>query len=93
MNWLPRQAVSHLDTKGRERILIVRLGREEAKGWLDEGVETLLRGEVCRIPWNACPVERRRIDGIVPWLTLHQSQSRANIVLDLAELIGLTAPR
>ena len=42
MNWLPRQAVSHLDTKGRERILIVRLGREEAKGWLNEGVETLL---------------------------------------------------
>ena len=93
MNWLPRQTVGHLDAKGRERILIVRLGREEAKRWIDEGVETLLRGEVCSIPWNACPIERRRIDGIVTWLTLHQSQSGANIVLDLAELIRLTAPR
>ena len=93
MNWLPRQAISHLDTKRRERILIVRLGREEAKRWLDEGIETLLRGKICSIPWNACPIERRRIDGIVPWLALHQGQSGANIVLDLAELIGLTAPR
>ena len=75
MNWFSRQTVGHLDAKGRERILIVRLGREEAKRWLDEGVETLLRGEVCRIPWNACPVERCRIDGIVPGRTLHQGQS------------------
>ena len=75
MNWFSRQTVGHLDAKGRERILIVRLSREEAERRLDEGIETLLRGEVCSIPGNACPIERRRIDGIVPGRTLHQSQS------------------
>ena len=75
MNWFSRQSVGHLDAKGGERILVVRLSREEAERRLDEGIETLLRGEVCSIPGNACPIERRRIDGIVPGRTLHQSQS------------------
>ena len=36
---LTRKSVSHLDTKGRERILIVRLCRKETEGRLDESIE------------------------------------------------------
>ena len=39
MNRFSRKAVCHFDTKRRERVLIVRLCREETEGRLDKSIE------------------------------------------------------
>ena len=84
MDGLSRQAVCHLDAEGRERVLIVRLFRKEAEGWLDKSIKRLFCRKVCRIAGNTCPVERCRINGVVAWVAFHKSKCRAHVILDLA---------
>ena len=92
MNRFSRKAVCHLDTKGRERILIVRLCRKEAEGRLDESIERLFCWEVCRIARNTRPVERCRINGIVTWVAFHKSKCRAHVILNLAKFFLIATP-
>ena len=92
MDGLARKSVSHLNTEGRERVLIVGLCREETESRLDKGIETLLTWKVGGIAGNTRPIEGSRINGVVAWLALHQCQRTAHIVLDVTEFFLVIAP-
>ena len=92
MDGLARKSVSHLDTEGRERVLVVGLSREETESRLDKGIETLLTWKVGGIAGNTCPIKGCRINGVVSWLALHKCQRAAHIILDVAEFLLVIAP-
>ena len=92
MDGLTRKSVSHLDTKGRERILVVCFCRKEVEGRLDESIKRLFCWKVCGIAGYTRPVERCRINGIVAWVAFHKSKCRAYVILDLAKFFLVAAP-
>ena len=85
-------AVCHLDTKWRERILVVGLLVEEADRLFDECVERFFGGEVGFIARDACPEERRHVHSVVPWLALHQGELAAYVIADASEFLAVLAP-
>lgn len=92
MHGLSGQAVHHTDAEGRERVPVGSLPDEQAQGLLDEGVETLLRGEIARIARYRRPEQGRHVHGVVAGLALHQGELAAHVVLDALELLPLVAP-
>ena len=93
MDRAAREAVGHFDAEGRERTAVVRFGGKEAERRVDEGVERFLGREVGGVAGDARPIERRRINRIVPWATLHEGESTTDVVLDLAQLLRVVTPR
>ena len=87
------EAVGHFDAEGGERVTVVRFGGKEAERRVDEGVEGFFGREVGGVARDARPVERCRVDRVVPWATFHERQGRSDVVLDLAQLLCVVAPR
>ena len=89
---LTRKAVCHLDTEGRERILVVRLSGKKAERRLYKCIERLFRRKVCRITGNTRPVERCRINGVMTRVAFHKSKCRTHVILDLAKFFLIATP-
>ena len=89
---LTRKSVSHLDTEGRERILVVRLSGKKAERRLYKCIERLFRRKIGGIAWNARPVECCRINGVVARVAFHKSKCRAHVILDLAKFFLIATP-
>ena len=87
------EAIGHFDTEGGERVAVVRFGGEEAERRVDEGVERFFGREVGGVAGDARPIECRRVDRVVPRTALHKRESTADVVLDLAQLLRVVAPR
>ena len=87
------EAIGHFDAEGRERVTVIRFGGKEAERRVEEGVEGFFGREVGGVAGDARPVERCRVDRVVPRAAFHERQGRADVVLDLAQLLGVFAPR
>ena len=92
VQWLSRQPVHHFYSKWRERRPVVGLFGKQAHCWLDERIKRLFGREVALVAGDARPVERRAIDGVVPWHTLHTGQLASDVVLGVLQFFSVITP-
>ena len=92
MHGLTREAVAELDTKRAGGVTVVGFDIPQAAGLLDEGVETLLAGEVAGIARDAGPEQPAHVHRVLARPAVHLGNGGAGYVAQLLYFRFLLTP-